>query len=638
MPDNATQKWLFLGFFIAFAIKAPLVPFHTWLPDAGAEAPAGGAALLVGVLDKVGTFGFLRYCLPLFPDASRYFAPTILILSVIGILYAAFLAIGQRDMKRLVAYTSVAHFGFIGLGIFAFTTQGGTGAVLYMVNHGLSTGALFMVVGLLIARGKSRNVDDYGGAAKVTPILAGLFLLAGLSALALPGMSTFVSEFLVLVGTFTRHKGLAVLATTGIVLAAIYVLYLYQRTFQGTVSEKVVKFRDLNVREVFAVAPLIALIVVLGVYPKPVLDVINPAVNATLHDVHQTDPTRPLRRTFLPEAIRSERTCVLAAAPSTPIHAPSVVLPRPVADLHRARRRAGRRARRGCRPAGRALRRAGRRHARRARRARLSRCCCCTAPRGRPPSPGHWPSTAPALFVQGSILAARHHVRAAGRRAQRRREQRDRRLGGRGRRVARRTASWPSTERVQTEVFPLMLFAVSGMLIFPIANNLLLMFVALEVLSLPLYLMAGHGPAPPAAVPGSGAQVLPARRLRLGVLPLRAGAAVRLCQLRRPRRDPARRRRTSDQVRRAALYGARPAARRAAVQGRHRAVPQLDPGRLPRRADAGHRVHGLVHEGRRLRRDPAGALRRVQHLCAGTGDRSSGRWPSRRCSSARSSG
>jgi NADH-quinone oxidoreductase subunit M len=294
VPDTPTQKWLFLGFFIAFAIKAPLVPFHTWLPDAGAEAPAGGAALLVGVLDKVGTFGFLRYCLPLFPEASRYFAPTILILSVIGVLYAAFLAIGQRDMKRLVAYTSVAHFGFIGLGIFAFTTQGGTGAVLYMVNHGLSTGALFLVVGLLIARGKSRNVNDYGGTAKVTPILAGLFLLAGLSALALPGMSTFVSEFLVLVGTFTRHKGLAVLATTGIVLAAIYVLYLYQRAFQGTVSEKVAKFRDLNVREVFAVAPLIALIVVLGIYPKPVLDVINPAVTATLHDVHRTDPTPSL--------------------------------------------------------------------------------------------------------------------------------------------------------------------------------------------------------------------------------------------------------------------------------------------------------------------------------------------------------
>jgi NADH-quinone oxidoreductase subunit M len=266
------------------------VPFHTWLPDAGAEAPAGGAALLVGVLDKVGTFGFLRYCLPLFPAASKWAAPTILILSVIGILYAAFLAIGQRDMKRLVAYTSVAHFGFIGLGIFAFTTQGGTGAVLYMVNHGLSTGAVFIVVGLLIARGKSRNVDDYGGAAKVTPILAGLFLFAGLSALALPGLSTFVSEFLVLVGTFTRHKGLAILAATGVVLAAIYILYLYQRTFQGVVNEKVTKFRDLNAREIWAVAPLLVLIVFLGIYPKPVLDIINPAVQATLHDVHQTDP------------------------------------------------------------------------------------------------------------------------------------------------------------------------------------------------------------------------------------------------------------------------------------------------------------------------------------------------------------
>ena len=290
VPDNATQKWLFLGFFLAFAIKAPLVPFHTWLPDAGAEAPPGGAALLVGVLDKIGTFGFLRYCLPLFPAASKWAAPTILVLSVIGVLYAAFLAIGQRDMKRLVAYTSIAHFGFIGLGIFAFTSQGGSGAVFYMVNHGLSTGAVFLAVGLLIARGKSRNIDDYGGAAKTTPILSGLFLLAGLSALALPGMSTFISEFLVLVGTFTRYKALAIVATTGIILAAIYVLYLYQRTFQGTVSEKVKGFKDVNAREVLSIAPLIALIIFLGIYPKPILDVINPAVKATLSDVHETDP------------------------------------------------------------------------------------------------------------------------------------------------------------------------------------------------------------------------------------------------------------------------------------------------------------------------------------------------------------
>ena len=293
VPTGATQKWLFLGFFIAFAIKAPLVPFHTWLPDAGAEAPSGGAALLVGVLDKVGTFGFLRYCLPLFPEASRYFAKPIMILSVIGILYAAFLAMGQRDMKRLVAYTSVAHFGFIGLGIFAFTTQGGTGAVLYMVNHGLSTGLLFIVVGFLIARGKSRLVGDYGGAAKVVPKLGAVFLIAGLSSLALPGMNTFISEFLTLVGTFTRHKALAIVATTGIILAALYVLLLYQRTMQGTLNPKVgtsASFRDLSLRELAVVTPLITLIFVLGVYPKPIIDIINPAVQATMHDIGQIDP------------------------------------------------------------------------------------------------------------------------------------------------------------------------------------------------------------------------------------------------------------------------------------------------------------------------------------------------------------
>jgi NADH-quinone oxidoreductase subunit M len=290
VPGGATQKWLFLGFFIAFAIKAPLFPFHTWLPDAGAEAPAGGAALLVGVLDKVGTFGFLRYCLPLFPEASRYFAKAILILSVIGVLYAAFLAMGQRDMKRLVAYTSVAHFGFIGLGIFAFTTQGGTGAVLYMVNHGLATGLLFIVVGFVVARGKSRLIADFGGTARITPRLGGAFLIAGLAALALPGLSTFISEFLTLVGTFTRHKALAIVGTGGIILAALYVLLLYQRTMQGPILDRVRAFRDLNVRETLAIAPLIVLIVALGVYPRPIINIINPAVGYTMHDIGQTDP------------------------------------------------------------------------------------------------------------------------------------------------------------------------------------------------------------------------------------------------------------------------------------------------------------------------------------------------------------
>ncbi len=290
------QIALFLGFFVAFAIKAPLFPFHTWLPDAGAEAPIGGAVLLVGILDKVGTFGFLRYCLPLFPDASRKLAPYVIVLSVIGILYGALLAMGQKDLKRLVSYTSVAHFGFIGLGCFAFTSQGGTGAVLYMVNHGLSTGALFLVIGFLVVRGRTRNIEEYSGVGKVAPVLAGMFLVAGLSALALPGLSTFVSEFLVLVGTYTRYWVATVFATVGIILAALYILLAYQRTMQGPLRlpKAITAIRDLNLREVLAVAPLVALMLFLGFYPKPLTDVITPAVNATLHDagVHDPAPTQ----------------------------------------------------------------------------------------------------------------------------------------------------------------------------------------------------------------------------------------------------------------------------------------------------------------------------------------------------------
>jgi NADH-quinone oxidoreductase subunit M len=289
--SEGTQKWLFLGFFIAFAIKAPLFPFHTWLPDAGAQSPTGGAVLLVGVLDKIGTFGLIRYCIPLFPDAADYFAPLVLALAVIGIFYGALLAIGQRDMKRLVSYTSLAHFGFIALGCFAFTSQAGTGAVLYMVNHGLSTGLLFLVVGFLVTRRGSRDVDAYGGMAKVTPVLAGVFLIAGLSSLALPGLNSFVSEFLVLVGTFTEYRALAIVATCGIVLAAIYVLHLYKRTMTGPITHEANKLvADLSLREKLVVAPVVALIVALGVYPKPLIDIIRPSVTATFTDVGHHDP------------------------------------------------------------------------------------------------------------------------------------------------------------------------------------------------------------------------------------------------------------------------------------------------------------------------------------------------------------
>jgi NADH-quinone oxidoreductase subunit M len=289
----AAQKWLFLGFFIAFAIKAPLWPFHTWLPDAATSAQPGAAVLLVGVLDKVGTFGMIRYCLDLFPSASHYFTPLIIALSVVGVLYGAIVAIGQADMKRLIAYTSVSHMGLITLGIFAMTSQGQTGATLYMVNHGFATGALFILAGFLVSRRGSHLIADYGGVQKVAPVLAGLFLVAGLASLALPGLSTFVSEFLVLVGTFTRYEAAAILATAGIILAAVYILWMYQRTMTGPVRADLASMPDLKPRELWAVGPLIALIIVLGVYPKPVIDIINPAVHQTLVQAHSTDPVPP---------------------------------------------------------------------------------------------------------------------------------------------------------------------------------------------------------------------------------------------------------------------------------------------------------------------------------------------------------
>jgi NADH-quinone oxidoreductase subunit M len=288
--DVATARWLFLGFFIAFAIKAPLVPFHTWLPDAAGQAPAGALVLVVGVLDKVGTYGMLRFCLELFPEASKWFTPVVLTLAVVGIVYGAILAIGQVDLKRLIAYTSISHFGFIALGIFAMTSQGQSGATLYMVNHGFSTGALFLIAGFMIARRGSARIDAYGGVQKVAPLLAGTFLVAGLSGLGLPGLSSFVSEFLVLVGTFTRYKVPAVIGTVGIILAAVYILWMYQRTMNGPTAEKVSAMRDLSGREIVAVAPIVALIVALGFFPQPVLDVINPSVRQTLSRVQMQDP------------------------------------------------------------------------------------------------------------------------------------------------------------------------------------------------------------------------------------------------------------------------------------------------------------------------------------------------------------
>ena len=287
---------LFGGFMLAFAIKAPLWPLHSWLPDSAVAATPASAVLMMAIVDKVGTFAMLRFCLQLFPDASKTFAPLIIALAVIGILYGAALAIAQTDVMRLIAYTSISHFGFIVLGIFAMTTQAQSGATLYMVNHGISTAAIFLIAGFLVSRRGSRQIADYGGVAKVAPVLAGSFLIAGLAALSLPGLSPFISEFLVLVGTFTRYPVAAIAASLALVLAAIYVLWTYQRMMGG--SPHPVEgpgaarrsIADLGLRERFVVAPLIALLLVFGFFPQPLLDLVNPGVAHTATTAGYTDP------------------------------------------------------------------------------------------------------------------------------------------------------------------------------------------------------------------------------------------------------------------------------------------------------------------------------------------------------------
>ncbi len=288
--DDKTENLLFLGFFIAFAIKAPLWPFHTWLPDAAKAASPGTSVLLLGVLDKVGTYGMIRFCIELFPDASKTFTPLIITLAVISIIYGAFMAIGQRDIKGLIAFTSISHFGFITMGIFAMTTQGMSGANLYMVNHGFSTAALFLIAGWMMMRRGSSVIADFGGLQRVTPIMAWTFFIAGMSSLALPGLSSFVSEFLVLVGTYTRYPVAAVIGTLGIVLAALYILIPIQKTLHGPIIDGNENLADLSLREKIAITPVILVIVVMGFYPKPVLDLINPTAEKVITKAGFADP------------------------------------------------------------------------------------------------------------------------------------------------------------------------------------------------------------------------------------------------------------------------------------------------------------------------------------------------------------
>ncbi|KAB0672051.1 NADH-quinone oxidoreductase subunit M [Oryzomonas sagensis] len=287
--DPATQTWLFLAFALAFAIKVPMFPLHTWLPDAHTEAPTAGSVILAAILLKMGTYGYVRFALPLFPDAAHRFTPLIATLAVIGIIYAALVAMVQEDVKKLVAYSSVAHLGFVMLGVFALNTQGITGGMLQMLNHGVSTGALFLIVGFIYERRHTRLITDFGGLSKQMPIFATIFMIVTLSSIGLPGTNGFVGEFLILLGSFESSlRWWAVVASSGVILSAVYMLWMFQRVMFGELDNpKNQTLSDLNAREIAIMVPLLALIFIMGVYPNPFIEKMDPAIQKL---VAQTKP------------------------------------------------------------------------------------------------------------------------------------------------------------------------------------------------------------------------------------------------------------------------------------------------------------------------------------------------------------
>jgi NADH-quinone oxidoreductase subunit M len=303
--DPSVQGWLFAAFALSFAIKVPLFPFHTWLPDAHVEAPTAGSVLLAGVLLKMGTYGLMRLAMPLFPTAARNFATIIMTLAVIGIIYGALVAMVQEDVKKLVAYSSVSHLGFVVLGLFSFNLLGATGSVIQMVNHGITTGALFLIVGMMYSRRHTRLIEDFGGIARVMPVFSIFFVITTFASIGLPGLNGFVGEFTILAGAFSRSVPFGVAATSGVVLAAIYMLWMLQRVlFNGEPSHVNSRLHDLNFREVVVLVPLVALMFWLGLYPKPILNKIEPSAQAWLRQVNR----RVLRvetpgKTPLPKAV-----------------------------------------------------------------------------------------------------------------------------------------------------------------------------------------------------------------------------------------------------------------------------------------------------------------------------------------------
>ncbi|HWJ98388.1 MAG TPA: NADH-quinone oxidoreductase subunit M [Acidimicrobiales bacterium] len=313
---QSTARWLFVSFAIAFAVKVPIFPVHTWLPDAHTQAPTAGSVILAGVLLKLGTYGFLRYGLYLFPEASAWAAPGMVTLGVIGIIYGAVCATMQKDLKRLVAYSSVAHMGFIVLGIFAITRQALNGSVLQMVNHGVSTGALFLLVGFIYERRHTREIAELKGLQKPAPKMAAVFTLVMLSSIGLPGLNGFVGEFLILIGSFLTVRWWAVVAVTGVILAALYLLWAYQRVFHGEPDGDNKTFKDITFTEGLVMAPLLLLIVFMGLFPKPFLDRIEPSVDKLVHHVEaNSDHQEPAVSTKGDEIVpESERRSEAEAA------------------------------------------------------------------------------------------------------------------------------------------------------------------------------------------------------------------------------------------------------------------------------------------------------------------------------------